>query len=65
MQPLILRHVETLADSTILKEIARVACAAFPKGNRYLTFRDELGTAFNDDVFAHIFPKVGQPAEAP
>jgi len=47
------------------KETARVARAAFPKGNRYLTLRDELGTIFNDDMFAHLFPKVGQPGEAP
>lgn len=44
---------------------ARAARAAFPKGNRYLTLRDELGTVFGDAMFAHLFPEVGQPAEAP
>lgn len=44
---------------------ARAAHAAFPKGHRYLTLRDELGTIFTDDMFADLFPKVGQPAEAP
>jgi transposase len=27
-------------------ETARIACAAFPKGNLYLSIRDELGTLF-------------------
>lgn len=44
---------------------ARAARAAFPKGHRYLTLRDELGTIFTDNMFADLFPKVGQPAEAP
>ena len=44
---------------------ARAAHAAFPKGHRYLTLRDNLGTIFSDDMFADLFPKVGQPAEAP
>lgn len=46
-------------------ETARVARAAFPKGSRYLTLRDELGHVFSDEMFAHLFPKVGQPGEAP
>lgn len=24
-----------------------------------------MGTIFDDEMFAHLFPKVGQPAEAP
>lgn len=44
---------------------ARAAHAAFPKGHRYLTLRDELQTIFTDEMFADLFPKVGQPAEAP
>jgi len=44
---------------------ARAARAAFPKGNRYITLRDELGTVFTDEMFAYLFPKIGQPAEAP
>lgn len=49
----------------IPEETARAAHAAFPRGDRYLTLRDELGTVFDDAMFAHLFPKVGQPAEAP
>ena len=42
-----------------------VAQAAFPKGNRYMKMRDELGTIYTDEQFADLYPKVGQPAEAP
>jgi len=52
-----------------IKEIpartAEVARAAFPKGNPYMTLRDELGTIFEDDQFADLFPTRGQPAIAP
>ena len=44
---------------------ARAARTAFRRGNRYITLRDELGTIFSDEMFAHLFPKLGQPAEAP
>ena len=46
-------------------ETARVARAAFPKGNPYLTLRDRLGTIFADDEFADLFPGCGQPREPP
>ena len=39
------------------EETARIACAAYPKGNVYVHMRDEC--------FAHLFPNNGQPAEAP
>lgn len=44
---------------------AEVAQAAFPKGNRYLKMRDELGTVYTDDQFADLYPQVGQPAASP
>jgi transposase len=47
------------------EETARVAHAAYPKGNVYLKMRDELGTLYDDAAFAHLFPNNGQPAEAP
>ncbi|HEX5085042.1 MAG TPA: IS5/IS1182 family transposase, partial [Blastocatellia bacterium] len=43
----------------------RVARAAFPHGNLYLKMRDELGAIFTDEDFAALFPRRGQPAEAP
>ncbi len=47
------------------EETARVAHAAFPKGNRYLQMRDVLGTIYTDELFADLYPAKGQPAEAP
>src|SRR3954454_14221137 len=44
---------------------ARVARAAFRKGNPLLKLRDELGTVFADADFADLFPKRGQPGLAP
>jgi transposase len=44
---------------------ATVAKAAFPKGNRYMKMRDELGTLYSDEQFADLYPRVGQPASTP
>jgi transposase len=46
-------------------ETARVARAAFPKGNRYLRVADELETLFTDDALLALFPTHGQPAQSP
>ncbi len=42
------------------EETVRVARAAFPKGNPYLTLRDGLGPIFRDEDFADLFPQDGQ-----
>lgn len=47
------------------EETARIARAAFPKGNLYMKMRDELGTIYNDENFSHVYPQRGQPAEPP
>jgi len=47
------------------EDTARVARAAFPKGNPYLLLRDTLGTIFQDDDFTALFPLVGQPGLPP
>jgi transposase len=49
----------------IPEETKTVAKQAFPKGNIYLTLRDELGPLFEDDLFAELYPSLGQPAESP
>lgn len=49
----------------IPEETARVAHAAFPKGNRYLRMRDELGVFFSDQDFAHLYPNCGHAAQTP
>ena len=47
------------------EETQQVARAAFPKGNLYVRLRDEIGTIFDDLLFAPWFPTRGQPAESP
>ena len=47
------------------EDTARVARAAFPKGNAYLRVHDALGPLYTNPQFAELFPKEGQPAIAP
>lgn len=47
------------------EDTACVAHAAFPKGNHYLTFRDEVGTIFKDSDFQDLFSDYGQSAISP
>src|SRR5260221_4340131 len=47
------------------QETARVARAAYPKGNVYMQMRDVLGSIYTDEDVAGLFPKEGQRAEAP
>ncbi len=53
------------AIEPIPEETVRVARAAFPKGNLYLSMRDELGVLFQDSDFSVLYPKLGQPAFPP
>jgi transposase len=53
------------AVDPVPQETARVARAAYPKGNVYMQMRDVLGSIYTDEDFADLFPKDGQPAEAP
>jgi len=47
------------------EETERVARAAFPKGNKYMQMRDELGSIYTDEMFADLYPEDGQPAIRP
>jgi transposase len=47
------------------EETARVARAAFPKGHPYLTFREALGTIFQDEDLASLYAHTGQPGFTP
>lgn len=49
----------------IPEETVRVAQSAFPKGNRYMQMRDELGSIYTDGMFADLYPTDGQPAMRP
>jgi transposase len=45
-------------------ETVRVVRAVFPKGNISIHLRDTLGTIYQDELFADLFPGRGQPAYA-
>lgn len=47
------------------EETARIARAAFRKGNLCMRLRDVLGTIYVDEAFADLFSSTGRPAEAP
>lgn len=53
------------ANYIVPQPTARIAKAAFPKGALCLHLYDHLGTVFRDHDFADLFPRRGQPAEAP
>ena len=53
------------SNSQIPEETIKVAKAAFPHGNIYLTLRDELGSIFEDEIFKGLYPSHGQPTESP
>ena len=57
-----LQHQE---DFSIPDQTRRVALAAFPKGCACLRGGDVLGCVYQDKQFAALFPRRGQPAEAP
>ncbi len=46
-------------------ETQRVARASFPKSTLCLRIADALGPLYADERFADLFPRRGQPAEAP
>ncbi|MCB0226496.1 MAG: IS1182 family transposase [Anaerolineae bacterium] len=52
-------------NQQVPEDTARVARAAFPKGNKYMKIRDELGALYADHEFAELFPERGRPAESP
>jgi transposase len=57
--------LRSMTSPKVLDVTARVARAAFPHGSVLLSLRNELGPVFEDERFAHLFPRLGQPAEAP
>ena len=55
-------HLEPIGD--IPTETARVARAAFPKGNVVMRLRDEFNTLYQDEDFRKLYPTRGQPGLA-
>src|SRR5207248_11550006 len=41
--------------SPVPEETARIARAAYPKGNIYLQLRDEFGTIYEDEDFVNLY----------
>jgi transposase len=56
-------HAQT--ELTIPEETARIARAAYPHGNTLMKMRDALGTIYQDQTFASLFPHNGRSVEAP
>ena len=56
-------HVQT--EFSIPEETMRVARAVYPYGNTLMKLRDELGTIYQDQSFASLFPHNGRAVEAP
>jgi transposase len=46
-------------------ETVRIARTALRVGNPYVQLRDQLGSVFDDEIFADLFPERGQPAAKP
>ncbi len=57
--------LHTQTDFTIPEETIRVARAAYPHGNTLIKMRDALGTIYQDQSFASLFPHNGRSVEAP
>jgi transposase len=57
--------LQSLPLGPIPEVILSVAKAAIAAGNTYITLRDQIGTIFDDSLFAPLFPVRGQPAAAP
>ena len=50
---------------TVPEQTARVARVAFPHSSLCMRLYDQLGTIFEDQDFADLFPKSGQPTQSP
>ncbi len=59
---MVLHHQSIKPIPPLTREIAH---KAFPKGNLYMTLTDELGRVYDDDDFAELYSKEGQPALRP
>src|SRR5215831_85184 len=57
--------LKPMAIPLVPSETARVARAAFPKGNLYLKLRERVGTIIQDEDFVALFAKDGAPGLPP
>jgi len=56
-------HPQPIAP--VPEDTARVAKAAFPKGNLYMYMRNVLGSIYDDEDFSELFEVRGRPAITP
>ena len=56
-------HPQNIPD--VPKQTAKIAKAAFRRGNDYIIMRDKLGEFYQDLDFAHLFAVRGRPGETP
>jgi transposase len=59
------RSLKPKPSYPVPEDTARVARAAFSKGNVYLSVVEALGTLYQDEAFSDLFPRRGQPAASP
>jgi len=57
--------IKPMAIPPVPQETARVARAAFPKGNIYMKLRERVGTMIHDEDFVALFAKDGTPGLPP
>ena len=57
--------IKTPSEMEVPEDTRKVAKKAFPKGNLYMTLRDELGTIYTDEQFASLYSVRGRPAISP
>src|ERR1043166_1492099 len=57
--------LKPMAIPPVPPETARVARAAFPKGNLYIKLREHIGTIIQDEDFVDLFAKDGAPGLPP
>jgi transposase len=56
-------HPQSIPD--VPKQTAKIAKAAFRRGNSYMIMRDKLGEFYQDMDFAQLFAVRGRPGETP
>ncbi len=57
--------LQPVSTYIVPEQTARVAHAVFPKGSLCMRPYDQLGTIFQDQDFADLFPESGQPGQSP
>jgi transposase len=57
--------LQPISAQSVPELTAEIARKAFPKGNPYLSLRDQMGTIFEDEDFLDLYAHEGQPGLSP